>query len=214
MKNLTVTFVFLFLSITINAQSLHGVRVAFSSAQFNYQLSGSKIDTENIHSVYSAYMIAFQLKKKFFIKTGLSYAPKGYQQTSENNPFANDKLKLNYLEIPVLAFWKIPIKEQFRFFVGVGPSIAYALSGKFKIAGEQEPFDLFEEEENFNRFDMGLMVDLGFSYVVGPGEFSLFTNGSAGFINLLKNDIGLSLTNQNRLFGISYMLYFGNKEFE
>lgn len=85
--------------------------------------------------------IAFRVQKRFFLQTSILYSRKGKElKESKSNPiydgdFSN-KMKLNYLEMPILytAEFKGKLGEkgsrEFKWYLGVGPTVSYWLGGK------------------------------------------------------------------------------------
>lgn len=98
---------------------------------------------------------AFSLQPELnFIQKGAKYEEGDY----------SEKLKLNYLEIPILA--KATFGEVTKFYVNVGPSLGYGLNGKVKVkeGSLEEDFDVNfgdEVDEIEKRMDVGLQLGAG-----------------------------------------------------
>lgn len=85
---------------------------------------------------------------------------------------AETKLKPIYLELPVMATVNVPLNNDFKMQIGVGPYLALGVGGKAKGSVEyqgqtiEEDIDLFGSVEDGNagmkRFDCGLGVNINF----------------------------------------------------
>ena len=67
-------------------------------------------------------------------KTEFSETTSAYEQTNSH------QIKLNYIEIPIQAKIKLGVKAT-KFYFSAGPSIGFALSGKYKNEGTVDYFD-------------------------------------------------------------------------
>jgi hypothetical protein len=137
-------------------------------------------------------------KSLFFLQPELLYVQKG-QRFEYANEFYKAKGKdvMNYLEVPVLAQVKFGT-EQIKCFVAAGPSLAYALGGRYAFDGvtlggiaggtstHLEGRTVFRKapENNisnnqymdpayFNRLDVGVQAGGGIGLAVGPGMLQL-----------------------------------------
>ncbi len=140
----------------------------------------------------------FVLSDVFSLESGIGINTRGYKSHDEstvqvfgfNSVQTNDRnLKLNYLNIPVL----IKAGKEFgnsRVYVGVGPDLYYATSGKYKYTtvttvNGNEQINKSEgsidfKNDNIQRFDLAAKGILGVEY----NGFYLQASYEHGFINL------------------------------
>jgi hypothetical protein len=127
----------------------------------------SNLDTQNVESNNS--LTGFNLgifgkipiTDSFAIQPELLYSTKGAKLTY-NNYFVNGpaEFNLNYIELPVLLV--INITPSFN--IHGGPYVAYLLDGNVTSSVQGTFFDIQSNisNEDYNRFDTGLAVGVGF----------------------------------------------------
>lgn len=104
----------------------------------------------------------------FYIQPGLSYTTRGSDFSSDE---LNDKIKIGYLQVPLLASYRFTLGEKQKFALNCGTTYGYAVSGM----NEYEYYNsnnskiecsdnLFEDGHDYNRFEFG--VNLGVSYFI------------------------------------------------
>jgi hypothetical protein len=113
------------------------------------------------------------------------YVAKGYEDEDSQG-----KVKMNYVEIPLLLRYGIPIDGTIQPFLLGGPAIALQASCKYTDAdGDTGTCDeVFGEEDSYKGFDAGLMLGGGISrdnlsatirYDLGLANISKAANWSA-----------------------------------
>lgn len=103
------------------------------------------------------------------------------------------KAKMNpiYLELPLLAAFKIPLNEDIRFVINAGPYLAMGVGGKGKVTrfdtdeGGTHNYKLFSGDEAvMKRFDIGFQGGIGFEL----NHFLINVSMQHGFLNPAKKD--------------------------
>lgn len=97
----------------------------------------------------------FAMGETFLLSTGLGYFQKGFK-----NSAGTTTVKLDYLEIPVLAKWRFMPEGQFHPTVFVGPFLAFALSRNSVPDGGTAT----DVSATYGSTDWGLTVGGGFEY--------------------------------------------------
>lgn len=138
-----------------------------------------------------------EIIENFYIQPGLFYSSKGVKAKESGY---EETLNLNYLEIPILASYRIAISDKVKWHINAGPYLAYGLGGKIKTkddsnwdddddwdyySARSEDYDddgvnnkVFDKNGgDLKRFDFGLSLGTGV-------EFNAFYVG-------LKYDLGL-----------------------
>ncbi|WP_207422695.1 porin family protein [Desertivirga brevis] len=137
------------------------------------------------------------------IRPGLSITGKGNRL--KHIEFVNATTNLIYLEIPLNAVIKLPIRRLGKFYTGGGLYTAYGLTGKIKGEGFEVGVygnnNLFNEKGLYNRPDLGLNFLGGFELKNGllvNIEYEL------GMINTFRSDaVQPGFTAKNRALSIS-----------
>jgi Outer membrane protein beta-barrel domain len=141
MKKITLpVFVFtIFISSTVHAQK---ARIGFSAgatlAQAKTAVDNQK-DKSDLHLGFALGVVAdVSLGEQFSFQPALNILQKGGKDNQTmNGVIYKSAITLNYLELPLNFVYHDKGKKG-HFIAGIGPSLAYALSGKAKISsGDQ-----------------------------------------------------------------------------
>ncbi len=216
MKNFII-FCFLFFAInTISAQTL--VFHAGGGWASHYGKSSKNIGAFKIGA-----SLEFELNQRLTFEPGFLYVSKGWKDHDQtvlvyddngNIVYDNNGVprmaqmnitnKTNYLVLPILVNYYIPLTIPHYVYFSIGPYFAYGIGGKARVSGDTSQqgaarfyydHNIFDQE-NMHRFDAG--ITLGFGY-----EFN--KNINAG----LEGNFGLTNVNTSKRKNISFMLTLG-----
>lgn len=168
MKNLKkiITFVFVFsLSVFAFSQSSSdssNLKFGIKGGANFSNLYSNNVEENNVLIGFNAGVFAkLLITKSIAIQPELLYTTKG-AELKYNNPFVNGqaKFRLNYIEVPVLLI--VNLTENFN--IHAGPYFAYLIDGKATNNSQGTLFDIEQnlKNEDYNKFDTGLSVGLGF----------------------------------------------------
>ncbi len=141
--------------------------------------------------------VEFNLIKSFGINTGLFYTTKG-TKTKGVDITAN----AGFLEIPVMASYRLNFTEDTQLQVNFGPYFAYGINGKTTVKedGDKRKYDTFGDDGlGLKRFDCGLGV--GTSLAISKFVFGV--NYQFGLTNLSDDD-DASVKNSNVSISVGY----------
>jgi len=154
-----------------------------------------------------------QINANIGIGVELQYIQKGYYHKVCNT--ITDKLKAQYLEIPVMFDYTfiIPGMKNFKVHGNAGIYAAYWLCGKYKTEGfekddSSEDFDF--DNSNAKRFDFGPNIGARLEYILKNSSLSLDLRYEMGIMDL-QNRLNDNTYNNNRAFiiGVSFMKPLG-----
>lgn len=158
-----------------------------------------------------------ELHKNFSLEPRLQFSSKGIKyrgiaividdEDSGDYIYATSVLRLNYLEIPVIAKAVLPVDETKKISIGVGPYLGIALNGKAvsKIDGfnEKETEQVEFGNEGLKRLDMGLKIEGGFTFK----NYSLHLFYDQGFISMVNPaEAGGSMKNRSLGISLGYVI--------
>ena len=137
------------------------------------RLSGADVDATLEGSVKSRMglvfggFVTFEISDAFAIQPELLYTMKGGKASEGGEDLV---VKLDYLEIPVLAKFNIPTEGSVKPCLFAGPAVALKLSAKYKWTGdgESETGDVSEIGIDVKGLDLGLVFGAGLK--AGMGE--------------------------------------------
>lgn len=150
--------------------------------------------------VTARYMSEKYFKMMCGIQAEINYTQRGWKENIEDGTENTYSRTMNYVEIPVLAhlaFGKDAMDKGVKFFVNMGPQIAFFLSEKEKMSDNWDPshrpngvnqqYGKMVE----NKFDYGILVGLGLELSTKAGHFLLegrYYYGLADFWKSTKKD--------------------------
>lgn len=118
----------------------------------------------------------------FSLQPEVLFTQKGYQRA------ANNRLTVNYIEIPVMGRLSIGSKQT-RGYLGVGPSYGYAIGGKNRGAdGKDVKLEFGDGTGEVKRSDWGLQFGLGFSQRLGSGALQVEGRYGLGLSNISSSE--------------------------
>ena len=119
----------------------------------------------------------------FSLVSELYFMRKGGKLKADN-PLTNSEstLHLNTLELPLLARFHFG-----KFYVNAGPSIAYTLSGDWKINDKSTKLSFNNSTEGYKRFDAGIQAGGGFEFPFKQRRIALDIRYNYGLTNISYN---------------------------
>ncbi len=207
-KSLILFLVTVFSFPLIVCCQVFGITAGASLANTHFKAEGISISADNKVGLTAGFIADIPFTENFSFQPALNYVQKGYKVEVADENY-KDKLTLHYVEIPLNILFK-PQMQKVQFFVGAGPSIALALSGKEKeedngsIETYKYKFGNNPDEHDMKRLDFGANFITGIETKSG---FLVAVNYNLGLSNVApgNSDDG---TIKNRYFGfkVGYLL--------
>ena len=160
---------------------------------------------QKMHNGMSMGVTARYISEKYFkmlcgIQAEINYTQRGWQEDIQDGSGNTYSRTMNYVEIPLLAhlaFGKDALDSGVRFFVNMGPQVAFFLSEDEKMSdnwndayrpnGVNQQYGKWVE----NNFDYGILGGLGMELSTKAGHFILegrYYYGLADFWGSTKKD--------------------------
>ncbi|WP_162852664.1 porin family protein [Dinghuibacter silviterrae] len=132
-----------------------------------------------------------------------AYFPQGYTPPEYFYATFYSKARLNYLQLPLLAKYKMPLGAHWTLSVNLGPYVAYLLNAKtitkdssmiYYDPQEQQPFPVGKQDfsgteditDQIHRFNCGFQGGIAIEHPCGHGYLFLNAGGSYGVINIQR----------------------------
>lgn len=203
----------------------------------------------SIFAPYAGAVGEFKLSDNFSLQAELNYASQGgkknglqvlptalfFQPPPPGIPdtvyatFAS-KVKLSYIELPVMFKGELPLNETASLFANAGPYIGYLIkaksisSGSSKIyadANQTQP--LIQQEVSFDenldikdqikKFNAGLQFGVGISFNTGTGKLMLTAGGNLGLVPIQKDTNNGKNTTGSATVTIGYLFNLGQSAY-
>lgn len=165
------------------AQTEFGVLAGPEFSSLTSKVNDAKTTTHMLVGVAAGAYARLPLAGAFFVQPSLLYEGKGGSQQQSGYKI---KTRLNYLTLPIdFLYMPVPVGgSSGRWMAGLGPYLAYGLSGK--ISGgpsvSEASGDPFRDGAGAQkRFDAGADVMVGYAFNTG---FSLGLHADLGVLNL------------------------------
>jgi hypothetical protein len=205
MKKLLITLCIAALSSAAFAQTIDfGIKAGLNLS--NQTLSGAG------QSMYSKNLTGFNVGGimdlglgDFSIQPGIFFTTKGYESnpiplysgTGQNG--GTDKIKLDYIQVPVNLLYHIHIVPGLKFYLGGGPYLGYGVSGKVTGGGESADIHFSKITDGFSYKN----PDFGVNFIAGfEIEKRILLDASYG-LGLSNITYSPTATMHNRVRGIS-----------
>jgi hypothetical protein len=207
-KTALIAVTFLLLAITSQAQSpkiKFGIHAGTSIANMKYEMDDISYSPKSTFGIQAGFVADMQLSKHISIQPGINFVQKGMKINDDEGGSDGKYIeRISAIEIPVNVLFNSN-GSYGNFFVGVGPSISFAVAGKYieKADGETEKtkmeFGNDEMEDDYRAFDFGLNGMIGFEF---KGGLFVAANYNVGLLNRMPgsdNDYGKITSNYGGL---------------
>lgn len=140
----------------------------------------SSISADDIFGVksklgfYGGLSADFRIINSFAINSGIFFAQKGYKTDllalASEEEIIDFHTRINFIEIPVYASYRIIADEDNSFQVFAGPYFDFGVYGKMKAKGNlagtgiESSVDVFNDKYGYRRFQMGIGVGGAYTY--------------------------------------------------
>jgi hypothetical protein len=226
MKRLFFAAAMFFTILSIKAQTTIGFKIGGNTNFASISGVASSVMPDNTAYIgFSGGLeVGVPMDEKFTFKTGVNYIEKGFtldQSTDVNLGGINVPLgakvntKINYVDVPVLLQYNLPINSSIQAYAFAGPNVSYALSGAiqtkaqvlFDINVKKIPLDL--SDDTYNRIDLGAAVGGGIAANIGSGQVFTDLKYNHSFTNSINDPIvDLGVKNRSINYQIGYRFAF------
>ncbi len=161
-SNLLILF-FSVIAFPAFAQLSFGIKGGTNIAEFSFKDNGTNINQESINGFTFGAVLEIGLGGNIFLQPEAVFIQKGskVQVLTEDN-----KVNVNYLDIPVLLKMKIINSNVFNVNLLAGPSFGLALNGEETMGGQTVDVN-FGGEDGLKRLDLGINAGGGIAANLG-----------------------------------------------
>lgn len=196
---------FLLLSATF-AYSQIGVRAGVNIASQDYDpdIEG---DQSSIIGLNLGVVYELGVSDLLTIQPELHFIQKGAKEEyEEQGATVESEFLLNYLELGIMARLDLlEFGDDAGLYVGITPTVGYAISGKYKFKGSfggmsfDDEEDVDFDEDGINRTDFGVGIGAGVNF----GNIFIDARYNLGLANVADDD-DITVNNKGILVGVGY----------
>ena len=209
MRKMSIVALLIVVVFTSSAQKNRvGISAGINSAHMVAHYGGLSEHSDGRLGIVFGVNYNMPIAEQFSIQPALNFVQKGYKyKETDVNYVYSDEIRINYLELPLNVIFR-PKMSGVQFFIGAGPSLAFALSGKEKENdnGVIDEYDLSfgsnEDEDDLKA------VDFGFNFLTGielTNGLNFSINYNLGLTNLIPGSgVDGSVKNNYAGFKIGY----------
>jgi hypothetical protein len=164
-----------------NAQDVTGgVKGGVNFATLNFD-PDPEVDFDSRTGIVVGGFVTFPVGAHFAVQPEVLYSQKGAQSTFLG---ADVKIKIDYVETPILLKYSTSGSGGTSFYVFGGPSLGFKVAAEStaSFSGETEEDDI---SEDIKSFDVGVVFGAG----VQLGRFSVDGRYTLGFTNISEEDV-------------------------
>lgn len=170
----------LLVGLMVNAQEEKmtlGVKVGLNLSNIGSD-KGSYDNTKTKAGFNAGLTLDYAFTRNWYLLTGVEYSYKGVKVELSSN---DQHINAAYVQLPVLAGFKIPILEDMALLISTGPYFAYGVHGKIKEGSYKQ--DTFGDY-TLKRFDWGIDIGVAFEWK----KFCFTLGGELGMINIMQKN--------------------------
>ncbi|HYF30938.1 MAG TPA: porin family protein [Chitinophagaceae bacterium] len=183
------------------AQLKLGVKAGLSFANQRMEQEGRKLTTDGRSFFHAGVMADMPVYDAISLQPQLILGKKGTLYTPNNDPSKETKINITYIDVPVMAVYKYPVKQG-KVFAGLGPVFSFIAGGKLSQNSKTKKLDF----DDWKRSDVGLGLTAGFE--CNNGFFGSI-GYTAGMSDIYKPEI---LKTKNRVFMVSAGYLLGSRK--
>lgn len=214
MKNLYLLVAFITISLTAGAQNLT-IFGGLNLSNYKYKINGTKLDRNSLFGfnlgVMSDVKVGGSKDLSFGVQPSLMYTGKGAENSNVTG-YLKSQNRLNYVQLTLpFSYFFGDVKggnNSIVIYGGVGPYVAYAISGKQKLTDLDDnvtktKFDIGNDTgDDFRGTDMGLSLTGG-ARVIG---LLFHVQYDLGLKNINPEAYNGTIKNRNFMLSIGYTI--------
>lgn len=184
-----------------NAQINFGVKAGLSFANQRMEQDGRELNTKGRTFFHAGVVADMQVYDAIHVQPQLLISKKGTLYTPNNDVSKETKVNITYIDVPLMAVYKYPVKQG-KVFAGFGPVFSFIAGGKLTQNEKTKKLD----NDDWKRSDLGLGFMAGFESRKGIFGSIGYT---AGFSDIYQPDI---VKTKNRVFMVSAGYLLGSRK--
>jgi hypothetical protein len=185
---ITLTTGILFMYVAYAQNTRIGFTAGAAFANYKAKVDGESDQAKSKTGITAGILVDIPLSEHFSFQPAVNFVQKG---TKDEETFGGvtEKIQLtvNSIEVPLNFLYNAPGNTG-NFFIGAGPSLAFAISGKWKFEDgtnsltEDVEFGNDENEDDMKGLDLGANFITGYRF---PNGLLLSVNYNMGLSNLV-----------------------------
>jgi len=203
---LSLIALMLIIGVNVSAQEnalSFGVKAGVNMSNASF---GGDADNKAKFGFQAGAFVEYGLPINFFLQSGLYFTTKGVKVDDVGFDVigtTDTSWNLSYIQLPIYGGYRINVADNTNIVFNFGPYLAYGVSGKIKIDGVSEKYNLYKKYDGddamLKRFDFGLGAGVGAEF----GKILVNLGYELGLANLANDDDG-KFRNRNASLTVGY----------
>ena len=207
---LAVFSIIIFNSITFGQIKYIGGSFGFNLSKLNYKddLQGYNFNFRN--GFKGGLFAEYNLVDLFSIHSEINYSMRGTEYGVDETTLSGLTIpkhkfmqKLNYVEVPILVEYNLPINFILKPKIFIGPEIAFLLNAKIEYVENDVSIKEIEEDDTFKSTEYGVVIGVGTDYNIFLGKFIFDVRYYYGLSNINKVEAS-KITSSTLSFNLGY----------
>ena len=207
MKKLLLTqLVFVAFHFVSNAQNTtFGFTAGAVIANYKFKMADVSFSQKSKIGITAGVLANIPFNKQFSIQPAVNFVQKGTKIENTDGTFTDKSTTtVNCIEVPLNFLYNVSGKNGGNFFIGAGPSIVFAISGKDKYDdGTNVTSDKLKfgngEDDDLKGMDLGANFITGYNFKNG---FLFSVNYNLGLSNLVPGESSSDYSAKSSYFGL------------
>ncbi len=209
-------FILLFILafLPVEAQWRVGLRAGLNRSNLvnRWDRHDSRITGAAISRLNGGLLVEIPLDEQWYLHTGPHYSGKGANMFATDSTMKKDseRIRLNYIELPVMAVYKFPSSKSHQFMLSSGLYLGYGFNGTIAWKGGFIPTKKHihrKAEDEYRRFESGWMIS-GLYEI--KSRYGLRLDFSKSLLNIHHPET----RQKNMVMGFSFYWYVNRKRIE
>jgi len=187
MRSIFAIFFILFF-LPAEAQWKLGLRAGLNGSNLVHRWNrhDKRTTGEAVTRLNGGLLLEIPLEDQWYINTGIHYSGKGANMfLTASMKKDSQRVRLNYLESPVMVVYKFPSEKENQFLLSSGPYLGYGFNGSIAWKGGRPPTKKHihrKDADDYRRFELGWMISAMYEI---KSRYGLRLDFSKSLLNIL-----------------------------
>lgn len=211
MKTIKFIYTILIILIIINISTFGQIKyiggsLGYNLSKLNYKNDLQGYDFNFKNGFKGGLFTEYQISAYISVRGEINYSMRGTEYGTEAKlGFPKHKFiqKLNYVEVPIILQYNIPVEFLLKPKIFIGPEISLLLNAKIEYVENDVSIAEADEKDHFKSTEYGIVFGAGTDYLLPGGKFLFDVRYYYGLGNINKIEAS-KITSNSISFNVGY----------